>query len=56
MEFIHNAFSISLIISSLLVGGLSIYIAFKLSDSTRWMAVTMFLKTIWGFFYGLELA
>ena len=56
MEFIHNAFSISLIISSLLVGGLSIYIAFKLSDSTRWMALTMFLMTIWGFFYGLELA
>ncbi|WP_144603032.1 sensor histidine kinase [Algoriphagus algorifonticola] len=56
MEFIHNAFSTSLIISSLLVGGLSLYIAFKLSDSTRWMALTMFLMTIWGFFYGLELA
>lgn len=56
MEFIFNPFSITLLLSGLLVGGLSIYIAFKVEDSTRWVALTMLCAAIWGFFYGLELS
>ncbi|MDI1322933.1 MAG: histidine kinase N-terminal 7TM domain-containing protein [Algoriphagus sp.] len=56
MEFSLNPFSITLLVSGLLVGLLSIFIAFKLEDSTRWIALTMLSFTIWGFFYGLELA
>jgi len=56
MEFIFNPFSIILLLSGLLVGGLSIYIAFKVEDSTRWVALTMLCAAIWGFFYGLELS
>lgn len=55
MEFLPNPFSITLLVSSLLVGLLSIFIAFKLEDSIRWIALTMLSFTIWGFFYGLEL-
>lgn len=56
MEILSNPFSSILIVSSLLVGILSIYIAIKLGDSTRWIALTMLLVCIWGFFYGLELS
>jgi signal transduction histidine kinase len=56
MEFSLNPFSITLIVSGLLVGLLSIFITFKLEDSIRWVALTMVSFTIWGFFYGLELA
>jgi signal transduction histidine kinase len=56
MEFILNPFSITLLLSGILVGGLSIYIAFKVDDSTRWVAFTMLCAAIWGFFYGLELS
>ena len=56
MEFSMNPFSITLIVSGLLVGLLSIFITFKLEDSIRWVALTMVSFTIWGFFYGLELA
>lgn len=56
MEILSNPFSSTLVISSLLIGALSFYIAYKLSDSTRWIAVTMLLVCIWGFFYGLELS
>jgi signal transduction histidine kinase len=56
MEFILNPFSITLLLSGILVGGLSIYIAFKVDDSTRWVAFTMLCAAVWGFFYGLELS
>lgn len=56
MEILSNPFSATLVISSLLIGALSFYIAYMLSDSTRWIAVTMILVCIWGFFYGLELS
>ncbi|MBY5949870.1 PAS domain-containing sensor histidine kinase [Algoriphagus marincola] len=56
MDFSFNAFSVSLIISSLAVMGISASIAFRLDTTTRWIAMTMFFITVWGFFYGLELA
>ncbi|MEB2776244.1 histidine kinase N-terminal 7TM domain-containing protein [Algoriphagus sp. D3-2-R+10] len=56
MEFILNPFSITLLISGLLVGGLSVYITFTVEGSTRWIALTMLCAAIWGFFYGLELS
>ncbi|HSF56203.1 MAG TPA: histidine kinase N-terminal 7TM domain-containing protein [Algoriphagus sp.] len=55
MEFVLNPYALTLIISSLLVGGLSIYIGLKLEDSVRWIAFTMLSCSIWGFFYGIEL-
>lgn len=55
MEFLLNPYALTLIISSLLVGGLSIYIGFKLEDSVRWIVFTMLSFSVWGFFYGIEL-
>ncbi|MBN3583509.1 PAS domain-containing protein [Algoriphagus aestuarii] len=55
MEFILNPYSSILLISGLLVGGLSTFIALRLGDSTRWIALTMLCVSIWGIFYGLEL-
>lgn len=56
MEFILNPFSLTLLLSGLIVGGLSVFIAIKVQDSTRWIALTMLCAAIWGFFYGLELS
>ncbi|MDF2158170.1 histidine kinase N-terminal 7TM domain-containing protein [Algoriphagus sp. CAU 1675] len=56
MELVFNPFSVTLIATSLLVGGLSLFIAIRLKGSTRWVALTMLFATIWGFFYGFELA
>jgi len=56
MEFILNPFSTLLILSGLIVGGLSVVIAFRMGNSTKWVAITMLCAAIWGFFYGLELA
>ena len=56
MEFILNPFSVTLILSGLLVGALSIYIAIRVEGSTRWVALTMLCAAIWGFSYGLELS
>ena len=55
MPFSLNPFAVTLMISGLLVGGLSGFIALKVKDSTRWIAITMFCAAIWGFFYGIEL-
>lgn len=55
MELILNPYASTLILSSLLVGGLSIYIGIKLEDSVKWIVFAMFSFTIWGFFYGIEL-
>lgn len=56
MEFVLNPFSITLLTSGILVAGLSTFIAIRLGDSTRWIALTMLSASIWGFFYGLELS
>lgn len=56
MDLIFNPFSLSLIFSGLVVACLSMIIVFKLEDETKWVAITMILGAIWGFFYGLELA
>lgn len=56
MELIFNPFSVSLLISGALVAALSAFISIKLGSSTRWIALTMLSASIWGFFYGLELA
>ncbi len=55
MELIFNPFSITLILSGLVVGVLSAFIAYRMEDSTKWVAFTMLCSSIWGFFYGLEL-
>lgn len=56
LDFTFNVFSILLILTSLVVMVLSIYIALSLDHLIRWLASTMILVTVWGFFYGLELA
>jgi Fe2+ transport system protein B len=56
MDLIFNPFSITLIFSGLLVGCLSLIIAFKMEDGTKWVAITMICGAIWGVFYGLELS
>lgn len=56
MDLIFNPFSITLIFSGLLVGSLSLIIAFKMEEVTKWAAVTMLCGAIWGIFYGLELS
>tara|TARA_R110002020_G_scaffold118729_1_gene271229 strand:- start:1856 stop:3622 length:1767 start_codon:yes stop_codon:yes gene_type:complete len=56
MEFVFNHFSIILLLSGLLVGGLSLYITFKVEGAIRWIALTMLSAAIWGFFYGMELS
>lgn len=55
MEFVLNPYALTLIISSLLVGGLSVYIGLKLEDSVRWIVFAMLSFSVWGFFYGIEL-
>lgn len=55
MEFILNPYALTLLISSLLVGGLSLIIGIKVEDSVRWIVFAMLAFAIWGFFYGLEL-
>lgn len=56
MEFILNPYSVALLVSGTLVALLSAFIAIKLGDSTRWIALTMLAVAIWGFFYSLELS
>lgn len=56
MEILLNPFSITLLISGALVATLSAYIAIKFGNSNRWIALTMLSVSVWGFFYGLELA
>lgn len=55
MEFVLNPYALTLIISGLVVGGLSIYIGLKLEDSVRWIVFAMLSFSVWGFFYGIEL-
>lgn len=55
MELILNSYALTLIISSLVVGVLSVYIGLKLEESVKWIAFAMISSSIWGFFYGIEL-
>jgi signal transduction histidine kinase len=55
VELVLNPYALTLILSSLVVGGLSVYIGLKLEDSVKWIAFTMLSFSIWGFFYGIEL-
>jgi signal transduction histidine kinase len=56
MELVFNSYALILICSSLLVGGLSLFIGLKLEDSVKWIVLAMLSFSIWGFFYGFELA
>lgn len=56
MELAFNSFSLTLLVTGTLVGVLSLYIAFLLKDTIRLVAVIMLCVSVWGFFYGLELA
>ncbi len=55
MELVFNPYALTLISSSLLVGGLSLFIGLKLEESVRWITLIMLSFSIWGFFYGFEL-
>ena len=56
MELIFNPFSIILILSGLIVGGLSLIIATRMESATKWVDITMLCAAVWGFFYGIELS
>jgi signal transduction histidine kinase len=56
MDLNVNIFSITLIFSGFLVAFLSVIIALKMDGGTKWLAVTMICRSIWGVFYGFELA
>ncbi|SDD11140.1 PAS/PAC sensor signal transduction histidine kinase [Algoriphagus faecimaris] len=56
MELELNFFSSILIFTSIVVVGLSSFLAIKLNDSTRWISLTMIFVSTWSFFYGLELS
>ena len=55
MDFIPNSYSLVLLVSSLIVFGLSAYIVFRVDSTLRWIAYAMICFSIWGFFYGVEL-
>jgi signal transduction histidine kinase len=51
-----NIFSITLLISGIIVAGISTIIIYRLGDSVRWFAITMLLVSIWALAYGIELS
>jgi len=55
MDIVLNGYAITLLISSTIVLGFSLYIGLKLEESVKWIAFTMLSLSIWGFFYGIEL-
>lgn len=54
MDF--NIFSITLLVSGLIVAVISSVIIYRLGDSVRWFAITMFLVAVWAVAYGAELS
>lgn len=54
MDF--NIFSVTLMISGMIVAGISSVIIYRLGDSVRWFAITMLLVSIWALAYGFELS
>jgi signal transduction histidine kinase len=55
MDFIPNSYSLVLLVSSLIVFGLSAFIVFRVDSTLRWIAYAMICFSVWGFFYGVEL-
>jgi PAS domain S-box-containing protein len=51
-----NIFSVTLLISGMIVAGISSVIIYRLGDSVRWFAITMLLVAIWALAYGFELS
>jgi len=51
-----NFFSITLLVSGMIVAGISTVIIYRLDNSVRWFAFTMLLVSVWAFGYGIELA
>ncbi|GMQ29804.1 sensor histidine kinase [Algoriphagus confluentis] len=56
MEFLTNPFASFLLFFGLAGGILSIVLFIRLQNSIKWMALTLFAFSFWGFFYGVELA
>lgn len=51
-----NIFSVTLMISGMIVAGISSVIIYRLGDSVRWFAITMLLVATWALAYGFELS
>jgi signal transduction histidine kinase len=51
-----NIFSITLLISGIIVAAISTVIIYRLGDSVRWFAFTMLFVSIWALGYGFELS
>ncbi|GAB2609591.1 sensor histidine kinase [Belliella aquatica] len=56
MNLDFNIFSLTLLISGIIVTALSAIIIIRLSDYVRWFAFTMLLVSLWSVAYGFELA
>ena len=56
MQLDFNIFSLTLLISGLLVAILSSVIIYRLNDYVRWFAITMLSVALWSIAYGFELA
>ena len=51
-----NIFSITLLVSGIIVAAISTVIIYRLGDSVRWFAFTMLFVSIWALAYGFELS
>ena len=51
-----NIFSITLLVSGIIVAAISTVIIYRLGDSVRWFAFTMLFVSIWALGYGFELS
>jgi signal transduction histidine kinase len=51
-----NVFSITLLVSGIIVAVISTVIIYRLGDSVRWFAFTMLFVSIWALAYGFELS
>lgn len=56
MHLDFNIFSLTLLISGILVAILSSVIIYRLNDYVRWFAITMLSVAVWSIAYGFELA
>lgn len=56
MNLDFNIFSLTLLISGVVVAALSAIIIIRLNDYVRWFAFTMLLVSLWSVAYGFELA
>jgi signal transduction histidine kinase len=51
-----NIFSITLLVSGIIVAAISTVIIYRLGDSVRWFALTMLFVSVWALAYGFELS